>query len=111
MAVKLPSKCSICGTSNPKTLSLCCHPQCPVRTVAKPYTCAVCGTQNPDTFVRCYHPMCPDGHDQPGRFPSYPPAPRRVLTADERKGGRVLLLVALFAIISMIYSCTFLVLR
>jgi hypothetical protein len=55
--------------------------------------------------------MCPDGHDQPGRFPSYPPAPRRVLTADERKGGRVLLLVALFAIISMIYSCTFLVLR
>ena len=63
----------------------------------------MCGNTDPDTFARCYHPMCPDGHDQPGRFPSYPPAP---ITPSDRKTGRVILLVILFAIISMIYACT-----
>jgi hypothetical protein len=67
------------------------------------YKCIVCGTHDPDLFARCYHPMCPDGHDQPGRFPSYPPAP---LSLETRKSGRVVLLVILFAVISLIYACT-----
>lgn len=106
----MADKCAICGTSDPKLLALCCHPQCPTRRdkpfqplTTKPYKCTVCGATDPDTFARCYHPMCPDGHDQPGRFPSYPPAP---LSLETRKSGRVVLLVILFAIISLIYACT-----
>lgn len=105
-------KCTVCGTSDSKTLALCCHPQCPARSfyeknrAAKPYKCIVCGTPDPDTFTRCNHPMCPDGHDQPGRFPIYPPTPRRAITPEDRKAGRVILLVVMFAIVSMIYACT-----
>jgi hypothetical protein len=70
--------------------------------VAKPYKCIVCGNTDPDTFARCYHPGCPDGHDQPGRFPSYPPTP---LTAEDRRAGRVILLILAFLLISMVYAC------
>jgi hypothetical protein len=112
-------KCAICGTSDSKTLALCCHPQCPARSfhdknsgptpppVVKPYWCPVCGVKDIDAYMRCYHPGCPDGRDQArNATPRYPPAPRRALAPEDRKAGRVLLLVVMFAIISIIYACT-----
>lgn len=36
-----------------------------------PYVCPICRGDK-DRFSRCEYPGCPDGHDQPGRFRTYP---------------------------------------
>jgi len=69
------------------------------------YECGMCGTRDKNLFTRCQNPGCPDGHDQPGRFPSYEPEVQSYTEQDVVFWRRAAIIMVFAFIMVSVFSC------